>query len=73
MEQHKLPASQVTSVMWGGYEYATLYVTTSSRGLNQIQKSKEPEAGSLFAIDYTGSSGYPENQFLFANADKYIL
>ncbi|CAH2095369.1 unnamed protein product [Euphydryas editha] len=71
MEQHKLPASQVSSVMWGGYDYSTLYVTTSSRGLNPAQKAQEPEAGSLFAIYYTGSTGFPENQFVFANADKY--
>ncbi|XP_047537562.1 regucalcin-like [Vanessa atalanta] len=71
MEQHKIPASQVTSVMWGGYDYSILYVTTANRDLNPVQKAQEPEAGSLFAIYNTGATGFPENQFVFGNADKY--
>ncbi|XP_045779318.1 regucalcin-like [Maniola jurtina] len=71
MEHHKIPATKVTSLTWGGYDYSTLYVTTSSLGLNPLQKTQEPEAGSLFAIEFTGSRGNPENQLVFANADKY--
>lgn len=71
LEQHKMPASKVTSVIWGGHNFATLYVTTSKRGLNSIQLAQEPEAGSLFAIENTGARGYPSNQFIFPNADVY--
>ncbi|XP_041982841.1 regucalcin-like [Aricia agestis] len=71
LEQHKLPASKVTSVMWGGSDYSTLFVTTSKVGLNSIQLTQEPEAGSLYAIENTGCKGLPQNQFVFTNADKY--
>ncbi|CAH4027430.1 regucalcin-like [Pieris brassicae] len=71
LEQHKMPASKVTSVTWGGHNFATLFVTTSKRSLNSMQLAQEPEAGSLFAIENTGSRGYPSNQFIFSNADLY--
>ncbi|XP_059051803.1 regucalcin-like isoform X1 [Achroia grisella] len=71
LEQHKIEASQVSSVMWGGPELSTLFVTTSRRDLTPAQLAQEPEAGSLFAIQGTGSRGFPENQYLFADADKY--
>ncbi|KAM3961187.1 regucalcin [Aphomia sociella] len=71
LEQHKIEATQVTSVMWGGPDLSTLYVTTSRRGLSPAELAQQPEAGSLFAIYGTGSRGFPENQFVFANADNY--
>ncbi|CAH2054425.1 unnamed protein product, partial [Iphiclides podalirius] len=71
LEQHKLPANKVTSVAWGGHDLETLYVTTSNVGLNPVEHAQQPDAGSLFAIEGTGSRGLPENQFIFANADKY--
>ncbi|XP_072933353.1 regucalcin-like [Epargyreus clarus] len=71
LEQHKIPATKVTSVMWGGHEQSILYVTTSNLNLNPVEQSQQPEAGSLFAIEGTGSSGYTEHQFVFPNADKY--
>lgn len=71
LEQHKLPASKVTSVMWGGHDLSTLYVTTSRRGLSAAELALQPEAGSLFAIEDTGTKGLPENQFIFPDASKY--
>ncbi|CAG4959772.1 unnamed protein product [Colias eurytheme] len=71
LEQHKIPATKVTSVTWGGHDLSTLYVTTSRRGLNSAQLAQEQEAGSLFAIQGTGSRGFPNNQFVFPNADVY--
>ncbi|VVD03596.1 unnamed protein product [Leptidea sinapis] len=70
-KQHKLPASKVTSVVWGGNDLSTLFVTTSRRDLNSVQLAQEPEAGSLFAIEGTGVKGLPSNQFAYPNADKY--
>ncbi|KAI8437587.1 hypothetical protein MSG28_011865 [Choristoneura fumiferana] len=71
LEQHKMPASQVTSAVWGGHDLSILYVTTSRRGMSPGQLALEPEAGSLFAIENTGTSGLPENQFVFADAARY--
>ncbi|KAL0868467.1 hypothetical protein ABMA27_007954 [Loxostege sticticalis] len=71
LEQHTLKASKVTSVMWGGHSLSTLYVTTSRRGLSPAELAQQPDAGSLFAIEGTGSKGLPENQFYFPNADSY--
>ncbi|XP_013186262.2 regucalcin-like [Amyelois transitella] len=72
MEQHKIEASQVTSVMWGGKDLSTLYVTTSRKDLSPAQLAQEPEAGSLFAIDGTGAKGLPQYELKFADATKYI-
>lgn len=71
LEQHKLPASKVTSVMWGGHDLSTLYVTTSRRGLTQAEIAQQPDAGSVFAIEGTGCKGLPENQFVFTDAANY--
>ncbi|PZC76950.1 hypothetical protein B5X24_HaOG203994 [Helicoverpa armigera] len=71
LEQHRLPAAKVTSVMWGGHDLSTLFVTTSKVGLSQAELNTQPDAGSLFAIEGTGSKGLPENQFIFANAADY--
>ncbi|XP_063832381.1 regucalcin-like [Ostrinia nubilalis] len=71
LEQHTLNVSKVTDVMWGGHDLSTLYVTTSKRGLTATELAQQPEAGSLFAIEGTGSKGLAENQFYFPNADQY--
>ncbi|CAG4966185.1 unnamed protein product [Parnassius apollo] len=71
LEQHKLPASKVTSVVWGGHDLETLYVTTSNVGLNSVELAQQPDAGALFAIEGTGSRGLPENQFIFPGAAEY--
>lgn len=71
LEQHRIPASKVTSVMWGGHDLSTLYVTTSRRGLTPAEIAQQPDAGSLFAIEETGCKGLPENQFFFTDAANY--
>lgn len=71
LEQHKLPVQKVTSVMWGGHDLSTLFVTTSKVGLTVTELAQQPEAGSLFAIEGTGSRGLPENQFVFSDASEY--
>ncbi|XP_014364270.2 regucalcin [Papilio machaon] len=71
LEQHKLPASKVTSVVWGGHDLETLYVTTSNFGLNAAEHIQQPNAGSLFAIQGTGARGLPENQFIYPGAAEY--
>ncbi|KAJ8888250.1 hypothetical protein PR048_007737 [Dryococelus australis] len=49
-----MPASQVTSVMFGGPELDTLYVTTSSFGLSEEELKQQPMAGSVFSITGLG-------------------
>lgn len=71
MEQHNIPVAKVTSVMWGGHDLSTLFVTTSREGLSQAELNTQPEAGSLYAIEGTGSKGLPENQFVFPDAANY--
>src|SRR5262249_1889361 len=46
-----LPVSQVTSCAFGGPGLSTLFVTSAAIGLSPAQLGKEPQAGSLFAID----------------------
>lgn len=57
--------------MWGGHDLSTLFVTTSKVGLTATELAQQPEAGSLFAIEGTGSRGLPENQFVFPDASEY--
>lgn len=45
-----IPASRVTSVMFGGPNLDILYVTTSRFGLSDEQKEQQPLAGSVFAV-----------------------
>ena len=45
-----IPASRVTSVMFGGPNLDILYVTTSRFGLSDEQKKQQPLAGSVFAV-----------------------
>lgn len=71
LEEHKLPAQKVTSVMWGGHDLSTLFVTTSRLNLSPGELAQQPQAGSLFAIEGTGSKGRPQNKFVFPGAANY--
>lgn len=51
-----IPASRVTSVMFGGPNLDILYVTTSRFGLSGEQKKQQPLAGSVFAVTGLGVS-----------------
>lgn len=51
-----IPASRVTSVMFGGPSLDILYVTTSRFGLSDEEKKQQPLAGSVFAVTGLGVS-----------------
>jgi gluconolactonase len=51
-----IPASRVTSVMFGGSNLDILYVTTSRLGLSDEEKKQQPLAGSVFAVTGLGVS-----------------
>lgn len=54
----RLPVSKPTSCAFGGDNYATLYVTTASRGLSESRLQGEPFAGHVLALD-VGVRGLP--------------
>lgn len=58
----ELPVSRGTSVMFGGPDLSTLYITTMRATLDERQLAEEPLAGSLLAID-PGVKGLPETPF----------
>jgi Gluconolactonase len=60
-----IPASRVTSVMFGGPNLDILYVTTSRLGLSDEQKKQQPLAGSVFAVTGLGvSASAPANNVI---------
>ena len=58
----RLPATQVTSVMFGGADLRTLFVTTSRQRMSEEALAREPLAGALFAVD-AGVRGLPEPRY----------
>ncbi|KAG7213992.1 hypothetical protein KM043_001365 [Ampulex compressa] len=59
----KIPAKNVTSVAFGGPLLNTLYVTTSSYGLDADQLKADPKAGYIFAVHGLGVRGLLANSF----------
>ncbi|CAH0556158.1 unnamed protein product [Brassicogethes aeneus] len=59
LERIAIPAECITSVAWGGPNLDVLFVTTSKFSLTDEEKSKQPAAGSLFAVTNLGAKGYP--------------
>lgn len=45
-----IPSRYVTSVIFGGLELETLYVTTSRRSLTENERKWQPSAGAIFAV-----------------------
>ncbi len=58
----RLPVSQVTSLAFGGREFADLYITTASTGLTAAQRQREPLAGACF-VCRPGVRGLASNKF----------
>jgi sugar lactone lactonase YvrE len=59
----ELPAQQVTSVTFGGPDYADLYITTGQEGFPPDGRPDQPHAGGVFRCD-PGVRGRPANRFL---------
>ncbi len=45
-----MPVSNVTSCVFGGDDFKTLFITTAKAGLSEEELSKQPSAGGLFAV-----------------------
>lgn len=55
-----LPVTKITSCCFGGLDYADLYVTSASLGVDQ---SEQPLAGGTFRVTGLGVKGRPSNSF----------
>jgi sugar lactone lactonase YvrE len=60
----EVPASQVTSVAFGGTGLTDLYITTARAGLSAEQIRAQPHAGDLFILS-TGTAGVPVPRFAY--------
>lgn len=58
----EVPAHNVTSCSFGGRNFETLYITTSSLDMNEEEQAKYPLAGSLFEVK-PGVKGVAGNFF----------
>lgn len=59
-----LPAPNVTSCIFGGASYDTLFITTARQEMDEGELAKAPLAGGLFACR-PGVNGLPETPFRF--------
>jgi len=46
----RVPCSLVTSCAFGGSDGGTLFITSATLGLDDVQRAAEPHAGALFAV-----------------------
>ena len=51
------PVDRPTSCAFGGPDRSTLYVTTARQGLDEVALARQPDAGHVFRIDDTGTTG----------------
>ena len=59
----EVPIANVTNCVFGGKDLKTLFITTARQGLSKEYLTKNPYAGSLFAIDLS-IKGIEDNKFL---------
>ena len=58
----RMPVQHVTSLTFGGKDCGTLYVTSASLRLSEVERLRQPIAGHVFALD-TEVKGIPEPRF----------
>ncbi len=63
LAQILVPVSRPTSVAFGGIDLRTLYITSASVNLTEIEKNAQPYAGALFSIQ-TQVAGLPSQRFI---------
>ena len=59
----RIPVQHVTSLIFGGADLRTLFVTSASARLSPEARAGQPEAGHIFAFE-PGVTGLPEPEFL---------
>jgi sugar lactone lactonase YvrE len=45
-----IPVTQVTSCVFGGRDFSTLFITTAANGLTAVQRKQQPMAGAIFTV-----------------------
>lgn len=64
LQKVEVPATQTTSVCWGGKQLDELYVTSARVDMSEDQiRNEQPLAGSIFKITGTGSKGLPAHVY----------
>jgi sugar lactone lactonase YvrE len=58
----ELPVARVTSCVFGGPRYDSLFITTARGGLSAEEQARQPRAGSIFCAK-PGATGYPAVRF----------
>jgi L-arabinonolactonase len=58
----EMPVSRPSSVMFGGHDLSTLFITTMREGLAEEERARQPQAGCLFYVDVE-VPGLPEPRF----------
>ncbi|KAJ6667493.1 hypothetical protein lerEdw1_016614 [Lerista edwardsae] len=58
-----MPTPRITSCCFGGKDYAEMYVTSASDGLDEAALAKEPRAGEIFKVTGLGVKGIPQQCF----------
>jgi xylono-1,5-lactonase len=66
-----VPAPNVTKCAFGGPDYATLYITTARKGLDEAQLERYPLSGALFAAS-VASHGAPTVLFDLATLRRRL-
>ncbi|MGB3613882.1 MAG: SMP-30/gluconolactonase/LRE family protein, partial [Elainellaceae cyanobacterium] len=62
MAQIHMPVQRPTSCTFGGPDLQTLYITTASVGLSEVEIERSFFSGDLFALN-TDVRGLPTNRF----------
>jgi xylono-1,5-lactonase len=62
LKTYPVPALNVTTICFGGFDFKTLYITTARDGMTQTQLEAQPLSGSLFSFQ-PGPQGLAEPLF----------
>ncbi len=62
LEKIDLPVTQPSSCCFGGAQFDQLFVTSAWSGMSNLQRERDPLAGSIFRIS-TSTSGFPPVPF----------
>lgn len=57
-----VPVTRPTSVIFGGTDMRTMFITSMQYALTDEEKARQPMPGSVFAVD-AGVAGMPEVRF----------
>lgn len=59
LQQIDLPATQITSMAFGGTEMNTLFITSARNGLSEEQLAQQPQAGYTFVVQSSIKGALP--------------